>query len=656
MSRIRCLSAALSLSLLAAGCQSRTAQEHTSLGGDESSRTAEVDAYVRVAPADAREMATFASDKQLKAYIAEVVRRAHRGRAAGGFGVGDSEGAVANAAEPAPPPADAPAKDSAASTTSGAEDEESITNTQEAGVDEGGIVKAHGDFLIVLRRGRLFSVRLRDGEVTPVSMVDVTPPGRHHDAWYDEMLVSGHRIVVVGYSYEVGATELGLFDIDDAGRIEYRATHFLRSNDYYSSRNYASRLVGDKLVFYMPYMLAGYDGAVTLPGVRKQGTRKDDWTTIITSTNIYRPIQEADWPVLHTVVTCDLGTGELACKASGIIGPYARTFYVSEQAVYVWVQGGDGASGKGVVYRLPLDGDGPGALHVKGAPIDQFSFKEDDSGHLNVLVRAEGNGGDWMWGPEASSGDVAMLRVPVAAFSSQVGTARSVAYRELPRPERGYTMQNRFVGAYVLYGTGSSWGYAEAERDDRVFAYPYSGGTPFALRLVHGVDRIEAMGVGAVVIGTDGKSLHFTSIDLERQAIADRFTQKHASQGELRSHGFFYKPMGDGKGVLGLPVRSESSPGYEHLINGSAQVLFLDVDRLHFAKLGALESGRGDQDDHCVVSCVDWYGNARPIFYRGRVFALMGYELVEGSIGKGRIKEIGRTSFLRRRALRAAAP
>ena len=34
----------------------------------------------------------------------------------------------------------------------------------------------------------------------------------------------------------------------------------------------------------------------------------------------------------------------------------------------------------------------------------------------------------------------------------------------------------------------------------------------------------------------------------------------------------------------------------------------------------------------------------------------MGYELVEGSIGKGRIKEIGRTSFLRRRALRAAAP
>ena len=54
------------------------------------------------------------------------------------------------------------------------------------------------------------------------------------------------------------------------------------------------------------------------------------------------------------------------------------------------------------------------------------------------------------------------------------------------------------------------------------------------------------------------------------------------------------------------------------------------------------------------MSCVDWYGNARPIFYRGRVFALMGYELVEGSIDKGRMREVGRTSFLPRRSLRAS--
>ena len=39
--------------------------------------------------------------------------------------------------------------------------DESVTNTQHAGVDEGGIVKVHGDHLVVLRRGRLFTVANR---------------------------------------------------------------------------------------------------------------------------------------------------------------------------------------------------------------------------------------------------------------------------------------------------------------------------------------------------------------------------------------------------------------------------------------------------------------------------------------------------------------
>ena len=36
---------------------------------------------------------------------------------------------------------------------------------------------------------------------------------------------------------------------------------------------------------------------------------------------------------------------------------------------------------------------------------------------------------------------------------------------------------------------------------------------------------------------------------------------------------------------------------------------------------------------------MDWYGNARPIFIGDRVFALLGYELVEGSFTDGRIRE-----------------
>jgi hypothetical protein len=60
--------------------------------------------------------------------------------------------------------------------------------------------------------------------------------------------------------------------------------------------------------------------------------------------------------------------------------------------------------------------------------------------------------------------------------------------------------------------------------------------------------------------------------------------------------------------------------------------------------------------DDCRASCVDWYGNARPIFLGDRVFALMGYELVEGRLARSfvgeRIDELRRIDF----GPRAATP
>jgi hypothetical protein len=50
-------------------------------------------------------------------------------------------------------------------------------------------------------------------------------------------------------------------------------------------------------------------------------------------------------------------------------------------------------------------------------------------------------------------------------------------------------------------------------------------------------------------------------------------------------------------------------------------------------------------NDGCRASCVDWYGNSRPLFLRNRVFALMGYEIVEGRLASGRITELTRISF-----------
>ena len=355
---------------------------------------------------------------------------------------------------------------------------------------------------------------------------------------------------------------------------------------------------------------------------------------------------------LHTVTVCDLAGGELACEGTAVLGPAGRVFYVSPRSVYVWVTDWmareDRARTASTLYRMPLDGSGPSAVGVSGGPVDQFSFLESDDEHLNVLVRSEGSG-DGMWSAEVSSGDVALLRLPLSAFGDGSGDAPASLYRPLPRPggPEHAAFQNRFVGEHLLYGTGASWAPTPATSESRLVAVPWKGGGAAELPLPHGVERIEALGPDAVVVGSDGADLHFSAVRLRgRPEVAGRYTLAGASQGETRSHGFFYRADGRGSGVLGLPVAGPGRPGYGQLYESSASIVFLRNESLRFTELGRLAANAaGAADDGCRASCVDWYGNARPLFLRGRIFALLGYELVEGSLDDGRIRETRRVSY-----------
>ena len=110
------------------------------------------------------------------------------------------------------------------------------------------------------------------------------------------MLVSDDTIAVIGYSYERGGTEVGLFHIDDFGKLAYQSTYHLRSNDYYSSRNYASRLIGNKLIFYTPLYLSvgAEDPFQSFPAVRRwhKGAKPEEFQRIVSASRVYRPEHE----------------------------------------------------------------------------------------------------------------------------------------------------------------------------------------------------------------------------------------------------------------------------------------------------------------------------------------------------------------------------
>lgn len=544
------------------------------------------------------------------------------------------------------------------------DESDAVTNVQHAGVDEGGIVKLHGEHLVILRRGRLFTVKVRDRDrqhaVTPVSTVDafgegISPGG----AWYDEMLLSGNTIIVIGYSYQRGGTEIGLFEISSAGALKYKSTYHLRSNDYYSSRNYASRLIGSKLIFYSPLRLNPFtaDPFPAFPAMRKwqSGATAEDFKRIAPATRIYRtdePLDPYQGIALHTVSVCDLAKPEFDCESTAVMGAPGRVFYVSSASVFVWTTAyrrnpAAASATNSAVFRIPLDGTAPSALKTAGSPIDQFSFLEGDDGHFNVLLRSNGRG-DGMWAAEMNSGDMALMRVPLSSFSNGRDSAPAEAYRALPKPQPG-ALQSRYVGPYLLYGAGAGWGRAQRTLNSQVYAVRYADTAGAqTVPLAHGVDRIEAMSANAVVVGSDGQDLHFTSLRLGAQALpADRYTRKDAAQGETRSHGFFYKSENENEGMVGLPVVGAGVSGARQLRSNSAAVLFLKNYALHLSEIGALDAtpGTGNLNDGCRASCVDWYGNSRPLFIGGRVFALMGYELVEGRVAGGRIAEVQRVSY-----------
>lgn len=560
-------------------------------------------------------------------------------------------------AAPASPPAEtsAPVQDSVTVTGSRVDAEgESITNVQVAGVDEGGIVKVMGDYLVILRRGRLFTVSTAGGDLRAVDSIDAYPPGASaRFDWYDEMLVSGDLVVVIGYSYRRGGTEINRFRMAPDGSLSFIDSHHLRSDDYYSDRNYASRLIGNRLVLYAPlsFRWNSRDVLDDLPGLSRWSPDREgpEFKRIASASNVFIPAPlrasgAESVEAMHTVTQCDLAAPELSCDATIVLGPEANAFYVSSDHVYVWLETNryDAAESPNFLIRIALDDQPPSAVRVAGIPLDQFSFNASlASNRIDVLV-GDASYDDPMWDTEETRGRPALLRLPLARFGDGSIAAPASDYQLLPGDEYAYLNRNRFIGDRVLY---SLQRYSDSRLSYSLVVVPVEGGEPVELAVPEGIDRIEQLGRDAVVVG-GAEAAAFLTVDLTgpEPSIIDRYAERGAREAESRSHAFFYRPdpgSADGAdGLLGLPVINRGRG------TGDADMLFLRRDARRLAAYGRLESqAPGYLDDGCQASCVDWYGDARPIFLRGRVFALLGYELVEGDASGQRIREVRRINY-----------
>ncbi|HZX81874.1 MAG TPA: hypothetical protein VFE72_13075, partial [Lysobacter sp.] len=369
-----------------------------------------------------------------------------------------------------------------------------------------------------------------------------------------------------------------------------------------------------------------------LPAYRHwRGDTDTAFRRMLPARRIYRGLDAPGGDVvLHTVSVCDLDRAAMACESTAVLGGSGRVFHVAEDALYVWTNAARATrdAAPAALFRLPLDGGAPSMLQASGSPVDQMGFLQKD-GWLNVLVARDGHG-ERMWRSTRAGRGLALLRVPLSAFGGLDARARPSQYRDLPGTS-GWNLHQRFVSDWLVYGD-------DAAGRQQVHALRYASNAPAqTLTLPHSLERIDALGDDAVLVGGDAGDLVFTGLRLRgaRASLADAYRREQARQGDDRTHGFFYLPTAADAGLLGLPI----------LHGDGASVLFLRNRGLALSPLGTLDSRRDEVDDGCRASCVDWYGNARPIFIGDRVFALMGYELVEGRVDGDAIHERRRVDF-----------
>jgi len=605
----------------------------------------------------------FGSADELTAYLekADEASATKYGGVGGSADAGVASSAGASAPEDS---SDAPASSGASGSSSGPANE-TVTNDQEKGVDQGGTVKNMGDSLVAVRKGRLDAVSVATpGAPAQTDSLPVPPvDALNQSVWYDEMLVRGDRIYVIGYRYGVkiagepssdaygygygsGATEVSSFRLI-GGKLARLDTLFLESNDYFSGSNYASRMIDGKLVFYMPHgaWRSVYDGtgkpAKKSLHIPRFFTSRGDGTfdrgqPIFAPTDVYVPIDVPTSPVFHTVVKCELpDTGGFTCQARSLLSSYGREHYVTPDAVFLWSMPR--------AYMFRFEDLGVAAHRTHAVPRDQFSFKAKD-GVLHVVgsawrdpdapVAGSGDSADSpASSPTPASGSLVVDSLPIADFD--VLGEQSLASKERAVglvATSAYVAKNRFVGGALFLGA-TSYAYDAKKGDTSTHAllrFELGSGETTRLDLAGPVVRIEPLGDARAFAATQdatglGLQTFGTSGPLSPQGTA---RLDGLAQGESRSHGFFFKPTANTSGgTFGLPVLNQEGGGGWYG-SGLSNIGFWSV-----AESGALGAqgviSSAKEVGVCETSCTDWYGNTRPIFLGDRAFALMGSELAE---------------------------
>jgi hypothetical protein len=543
-----------------------------------------------------------------------------------------------------------------------------ITNNQNIGVDEGGIVKQIGPYLMVLQDGRIFSVDTR----TNMRLADRMNVYTDNDdaTWYDEMLVQGDRVIITAYSYEFEATSFIVFRVNLAtGKLSRQGVFYVTSDDYYSGENYASRIVGNTLILSVrtsfPFELADlHKVKIGVAG----GSRRSPHVVgqpLISARTTHRPVMTSVNYSLHSVVICPLQSSTLrprSCKTQTFVGPEDSELLVTTTDVYLWngLAAGEqynfatrsgrhvnsppcsstnsaslADAEKAVVYRVPINGGKPTFAHMRGRPTDQFTMEVQNQTFYMLSKWAN----DRCVG--RPKGSFALASVPLTAFAARPGPFLSARATKLPGPANDEPMV-RFSKGWIVYADRGDWDKNEGDDESHstlLYATPLAlPANTVATTIPHMLNRLQPVAGGMLATGSkDGTDLSMSWLSLGT-AFRPRSTLTLSGrvESEGRSHAFSVTQLPDGRSLMGLPTTGRNDGTARDVDRTlSSDISFFSLSTTgQLAPSGKINMVKTDPNSayRCEVSCIDWYGNSRAVFTGGRIFALIGTQIVEGQL------------------------
>ena len=552
-------------------------------------------------------------------------------------------------------------------------DADLITNNQEAGVDEGSIVKKMGPLLLVLRQGVLHVIDTGTPGNERLGLLQSHPvvaDDTRDDLYYDEILTFSGGAILLGFNYMESAAELFVFRLDAKGGLEPRGRWLLAVDDYFSGNNSGARIRGGELVLSLSFPAESllqdnwpFAASVGADGEPIQATRVD----LLAPEDLQVLNALGAAPQVHAFLRCDLDAllqQRLTCQPSAAVANADASTYIAADGIYLadyswtaqawrrrdfdpwrarWTQPepGDYASR---VLRLPHSrAEAPAVVATTGLPNGRFGFKETAEGLYLI-------------GSERIAENAQRSLLQYIPFSRFRARTPSLAPAEIRASIEGEIAFLRFDDSAAWVGVQETLD-EESEGDEdqpgtrQLHRLPLDGSPIQHLPLPAPVERIELLAEHVLLMGSvyrDGEQRDMRTVLVRRDTAAVGplgHWPGMAPDLSSRSHSFNAPRLEDDTELAGLPVFAPEPPENSGLFRED-----LPEDLLVFRREGdALQLAARVDMQHtpsdCELDCDDWYGSARFFAFGERLFTLSGELLKELRFDRGVLNETGRVGL-----------